>query len=200
MPSEPFAVLSKPPHPHLDAGERTLAEATSRGETVVLTQRRLVIASADGESSTALAHIASLSVRFERLHGAILSGIVLAALAALLFAVASPVRTFFLTQSTSLEASVRQEQAQAAASDASLASALSRISGSLASASRSIPVFGVFLLVLGALNLGRGVYGRTVVTVFAGGGEVQLVRAGRNRPIEDFIKEVGRNLPGPAGR
>ncbi len=193
-------MLSKPPHPQLDAGERTLAEATSRGETVVLTQRRLVIAGADGESSTALAHIASLGVRFERLPGAILSGIVLAAIAAVLFAVASPVRTFFLNQSTSLDASVRQEQTQAGTGDASLSSALSRVSGSLASASQSIPVFGVFFLVLGAINLGRGVYGRTVVTIFAGGGEVQLVRAGRNRPIEDFVKEVGRNLPGPAGR
>ena len=193
-------MLSKPPHPQLDTGERTLAEVTSRGETAVLTQRRLVIASPDGESSTALAHIASLSVRFERLQGAILSGIVLAAIAALLFAAASPVRAFFLAQSTSLDASARQEQAQSTASDASLSSALARISGSLASASRSIPVFGVFFLVLGALNLGRGVYGRTVVTIFAGGGEVQLVRAGRNRPIEEFVREVGRNLPGPAGR
>ncbi len=192
--------LSKSPHPQLDAGERTLAEVSSRGETAVLTQRRLVIAGHDGESSTALAHIASLSVRFERLQGAIISGLVLAAIAALLFAVASPVRTFFLSQATSLDASVRQEQAQAPASDASLSSALSRVSESLASASRSIPVFGVFFLVLGALNLGRGVYGRTVVTIFAGGGEVQLVRAGRNRPIEDFVKEVGRQLPAPAGR
>jgi hypothetical protein len=192
--------LQKAPYPQLDAGEHTLAEVSSRGETAVLTQRRLVIAGGDGESSTALAHIASLSVRFERLPGAILSGLVLAAVAALLFAVAAPVRTFLLAQGASLEASVRQEQAQTATADASLSSALSRIAGSLASAARAIPWFGLFFLLLGAVNLARGLLGRTVVTIFAGGGELQLMRLGRSRPIEDFVKEVGRHLPAPAVR
>lgn len=192
--------LQKAPYPQLDAGERMLAEVASRGETAVLTQRRLVIAGRDGESSTALAHIASLSVRFERLTGAILSGLVLAAVAALLFAVAGPVRGFFLAQGASLEASVRQEQAQTAAADASLSSALSRIAGSLAAASRAIPWFGAFFLLLAAVNLARGLIGRTVVTIFAGGGAIDLTRTGRSRPIEDFVKEVGRHLPGPAGR
>ena len=29
---------------------------------------------------------------------------------------------------------------------------------------------------------------------------VELVRAGRSRPIEEFVKEVGRHLPAPASR
>jgi hypothetical protein len=43
------------------------------------------------------------------------------------------------------------------------------------------------------------VLGRTVVTVFAGGGELELVRIGRSRAIEEFVREVGRHLPAPAG-
>jgi hypothetical protein len=50
------------------------------------------------------------------------------------------------------------------------------------------------------VNLARGLLGRTVVTIFAGGGELQLMRLGRSRPIEDFVKEVGRHLPAPAVR
>jgi hypothetical protein len=188
----------KAPYPQLDNGERALAEVVSRGETAVLTHRRLVIAGRDGESSTALAHIASLRVRFERLPRAMVSGLVLLALAAALLSVAAPVRAFFLVQATSLEASVRQEQAQGAAGEAGLPSVLSRVAASLAGAARALPWLGLLAAALGALQLGRGLLGRTVVTVFAGGGELELVRLGRSRPIEDFVKEVGRHLPAPA--
>lgn len=177
-----------------------MAEVTSRGETAVLTQKRLVITGRSGESSTALAHIASLRVRYERLPRAIVSGVLLAALAAFLLAVASPVRMLFLNQSASLEASVRQEQAQGAAGDAGLPSVLSRIAASLANAARLIPALGWLIGALGLFNLVRGVLGRTVVTVFAGGGELELVRLGRSRPIEEFVREVGRQLPAPGGR
>jgi hypothetical protein len=170
----------KAPYPQLDNGERALAEVVSRGETAVLTHRRLVIAGRDGESSTALAHIASLRVRFERLPRAMVSGLVLLALAAALLSVAAPLRAFFLVQATSLP------------------SVLSRVAASLAGAARALPWLGLLAAALGALQLGRGLLGRTVVTVFAGGGELELVRLGRSRPIEDFVKEVGRHLPAPA--
>jgi hypothetical protein len=188
----------KAPYPQLDSGERALAEVVSRGETAVLTHRRLVIAGRDGESSTALAHIASLRVRFERLPRAMLGGLVLLAVAAALFSAAGPVRAFFLAQATSLETNVRQEQAQGAAGEAALPSVLSRLAASLAGAARGLPWLGLLAAALGALQLGRGLLGRTVVTVFAGGGELELVRLGRSRPIEDFVKEVGRHLPAPA--
>jgi hypothetical protein len=193
-------VPGKAPYPQLDAAERPLAEVTIRGETVVLTHKRLVIAGRNGESSTALAHIASLRVRYEMLPRAIASGLMFAVVAALLFAVASPVRTFFLNQSTSLEASVRQEQSAGGAGDASLAAVLSRVAASLADFARAIPVAGWIALAFGVFHLVRGVLGRTVVTVYAGGGELELVRAGRSRPIEEFVKEVGRHLPAPASR
>ena len=187
----------KAPYPQLDTGERALAEVVSRGETAVLTQRRLVIAGRDGESSTALAHIASLRVRFERLPRAALAGLALLAVAAALFAAAGPVRAFFLAQATTLETNARQEQASGAAGEAGLPPVLARIATSLAGAARVLPWLGLLALALGALQLGRGLLGRTVVTVFAGGGELELVRLGRSRPIEDFVKEVGRHLPAP---
>lgn len=189
---------ARPPYPQLDPGERTLAEVTSRGETAVLTHKRLVIAGRHGESSTALAHIATLRVRYERLPRAIAAGFVLAVVAAMLFAAASPVRTFLLQQSASLEANGRQEQGQGG--EAGLAPALSRIAGALADAARIIAPLAWLALAGALFNLGRGLLGRTVVTVFAGGGELELVRAGRSRPIEEFIREVGRQLPAPGGR
>lgn len=185
------------PYPQLDSGERSLAEVVSRGETAVLTPRRLVIAGRDGESSTALAHIASLRVRYERLPRAVFSGLVLLAVAALLFAITPPLRGFLLAQGASLEAAARPEATQSAGDDSSLPHVLSRIAGSLAGATRAIPWFGALLLVFGVVNLVRGVLGRTVVSIFAGGGELELVRVGRSRPIEAFVKEVGRHLPAP---
>lgn len=188
----------KAPYPQLDAGERTLAEVVSGGETAVLTHKRLVIAGRDGESSTALAHIASLRVRYERLPRAVISGVVLLAIAAMLFAVTGPLRGFLAAQGASLEATARPEAAQSAAEDASLPHALGRIAASLAGATRAIPWFAAVLLAFGLFNFIRGVLGRTVVTVFAGGGELELVRVGRSRSIEAFVKEVGRHLPAPA--
>jgi hypothetical protein len=189
---------SNAPYPELDANERALAEVTSRGETAVLTQSRLVIAGRDGESSTALAHIASLRVRFERLPRAIVSGLVLACIAALLFAVSGPTRAFLLAQGASIEASARQDAAKVAEGEGGVAPALARGAHALARAAQVIPWVGALLLALGLVNLARGVLGRTVVTVHAGGGELELVRLGRSRPIEAFVKEVGRHLPAPA--
>jgi hypothetical protein len=190
----------KPPYPQLDAGERTVAELASVGETAVLTDRRLIVASRAGESSTALAHIATLRVRYEQLPRAILGGLVLAAIAALLLAIATPVRTFLLNQSVAMENSARQEKERPEAEGSSVSGMLARIAGSLASAARILSPFGWVLALLAAVNLVRGIVGRTVVTVFAGGGELEMVRFGRNRRIEEFVKEVGRNLPGPAAR
>jgi hypothetical protein len=190
--------FQKPSYPQLESGERTLAEVVSRGETAVLTHKRLVISGRDGESSTALAHIASLRVRYERLPRAVFSGLVLLAVAALLFAITSPLRTFLVAQGASLEAAARPEATQNASDDSSLPHVLARIASSLAGATRVIPWFGALLLAFGLINLVRGVLGRTVVSIFAGGGELELVRVGRSRPIEAFVKEVGRNLPAPA--
>jgi len=43
-----------------------------------------------------------------------------------------------------------------------------------------------------------GAIGRTVVTVAAGGAEVEFAKRGNSRPLQDFVTEVGRQLPGPA--
>jgi hypothetical protein len=36
------------------------------------------------------------------------------------------------------------------------------------------------------------------VTIAAGGAEVAFSRRGSSRPLQDFVAEVGRQLPGPA--
>jgi hypothetical protein len=189
--------LFKAPYPQLDPGERTLAEVASRGETAVLTHRRLVIAGRDGESSTALAHIASLRVRFERLPRAIFSGLMLLAVASILYGISGPVRGFLVAQGAALEAAPRAEATQGAADDTSLSHMLGRIAGSAARAMRAVPWFAALLALFGVVNLVRGLLGRTIVSVYAGGGELELVRLGRSRPIEAFVQEVGRHLPAP---
>ena len=188
--------MPPPVQPQLAAHERVLAEVTLGADTAVLTERRVVVAGRNLEQSLPLAHIGLVRVRFEYIVGDIVFGVVAILVALVLFAVASPVRTFFLNQSTGLEAAVRQERENPGETPG-LAQGVQRVTGALATMAGAIPFIAWLALILAAVKIGLGVIGRTVVTLAAGGGEVALAKRGRDRLLHDFIAEVGRHLPGP---
>ncbi len=187
-----------PDSPQLAAGERAIADAALGRESAVLTERRLIIAGRAAESSVALAHIARVAVRFERSPAAIVSGALLIGVAILLFAIATPMRIFFLAQVVALEPSVRQERANAGAEGGGIAQGMQRIMSGLARASRAMPLLAGLALVFGLLRIALGVLGRTVMCVGTGGGEFELARRGRQPLLEEFAREVGRHLPAAA--
>lgn len=188
--------MPAPVQPQLDANERALAEVKLGGDTAVLTDRRVVVAGRNLEQSLPLAHIGLVRVRFEYIVSDIVFGVVAILIAAVLFAIASPVRTFFLNQSTGLEAAVRQERENPGDAPG-LAHGVQRLVGALATVAGAIPFVAWLALVLAAVKIALGVIGRTVVTLTAGGGEVALTKRGRDRLLHEFIAEVGRQLPGP---
>jgi hypothetical protein len=189
-------VFSRNPlFPILRPGERAVAEASLGADIAVLTERRLIIVGRASEASVPLAHIARIAVRFERSVGAMVGGVLLIAAALFLFAITGPVRAFFLNQSVALEPTVRQELATGVDEDAGLAHGIQRITGRLATAARAIPVLAWLALAFGLMRIALGILGRTVISVGAGGSEFELMRRGRNALLEDFVKEVGRNLP-----
>jgi len=188
--------MPAPVQPQLAANERVLAEVTLGVDTAVLTDRRVVVAGRNLEQSLPLAHIGLVRVRFEYIVGDIVFGAVAILLALVMFAIASPVRTFFLNQSTGLETAVRQER-ENAGDTPGLAQGVQRLTGALATMAGAIPFVAWLALVLAAVKIALGVIGRTVVTLTAGGGEVALAKRGRDQLLHDFIAEVGRHLPGP---
>jgi hypothetical protein len=216
--ASPFAFLTSSfmgpvPPPRLAPGERVVTEvALGRGDTAVLTDRRVLVVGRNFERSLPLAHLALVHVRFERIVGEIVAGGIAIVLALILFAVASPVRTFFLNQALSLESAAAQERASASASASAgegqepappaqgqgLAQGLQKLMGGLAAAARAIPLVGWLLLAFAAAKIALGIFGRTVVVFTAGGSELTFRRRGRDRLLREFITEVGGHLPGPA--
>ena len=212
-PASPFAFLTSSlvgpvPPPQLAPGERLVTEAAlGRGDTAVLTDRRVLVVGRNFERSLPLAHLALVHVRFERIVGEVVAGLIAILAAAVLFAVASPVRAFFLNQALSLEAAAAQERAGANAGEGQepgpvqgpgLAQGLQKLMGGLAAAAGAIPLAGWLLLALAAAKITLGIFGRTVVVFTAGGSELTLARRGRDRLLREFISEVGGHLPGPA--
>lgn len=214
--ASPFAFLTSSfmgpvPPPRLAPGERVVTEvALGRGDTAVLTDRRVLVVGRNFERSLPLAHLALVHVRFERIVGEIVAGGIAIVLALILFAVASPVRTFFLNQALSLESAAAQERASASASAGEgqepappaqgqgLAQGLQKLMGGFAAAARAIPLVGWLLLAFAAAKIALGIFGRTVVVFTAGGSELTFRRRGRDRLLREFITEVGGHLPGPA--
>jgi len=213
-PASSFAFLTSSlmgpvPPPRLAPGERVVTEAAlGRGDTAVLTDRRVLVVGRNFERSLPLAHLALVHVRFERIVGEVVAGLIACLLAAVLFAVASPVRTFFLNQARSLEAAAAQERASANPGEEGqeqgpgqgqgLAQGLQKLMGGLAAAARAIPLLAWLLLAFAAAKIGLGIFGRTVVVFTAGGSELTFARRGRDRLLREFITEVGGHLPGPA--
>jgi hypothetical protein len=149
------------------------------------------------EQSLPLAHIALVRVHFERMAGAVAFGVGLLVAAAVLFAVASPLRTLLLNQSVALEAAASEERAANASGGGGIASGMQRILGGLATIVALFPLAGWLLLLGGLAKIALGAIGRTVVTVAAGGAEVEFAKRGNSRPLHEFVAEIGRQLPGP---
>jgi hypothetical protein len=216
--ASPFAFLTSSfmgpvPPPRLAPGERVVTEvALGRGDTAALTDRRVLVVGRNYERSLPLAHLALVHVRFERIVGEIVAGAIAIVLALILFAVASPVRTFFLNQALSLESAAAQERASASAGEGQepappgqgpgqgqgLAQGLQKLMGGFAAAARAIPLVAWLLLAFAAAKIVLGIFGRTVVVFTAGGSELTFRRRGRDRLLREFITEVGGHLPGPS--
>jgi hypothetical protein len=190
-------VLPRPSYPQLVGAERVIVEVPLGAETAVLTDRRLVVGSSAGERSFALGHIAMVQARFERVMGEIVRGGVLIVIAAILFALAGPTRTFVLNLGTSLEPTVHQEQKVEGGGLASAVRVVQQGLDALAWAIGALPLLAFVLLVIGGVRIAFGAFGRTVVTIYAGGGEFELAQRGRRPALEEFAREVGQRLPVP---
>jgi len=186
------------PYPQLGPGEQVLAETPLGGATAVLTDRRIVVAGRGLEQSLPLAHVAVVSVRFERAFGAVAFGVALIITALILFSITSPLRTLILNQSVGLEPAASQERAANPDSAGGIAITVQKILEGAAGVVGVFPVAGWLLLLAGLAKIVLGAIGRTVVTVAAGGAEVEFSKRGNSRPLQDFVTEVGRQLPGPA--
>lgn len=184
-------------YPQLAPGERVIAEAPLGGETAVLTDRRLVVAGRGLEESLPLAHIAVVRVRFERMFGSIAFGAALLVAAFVLFSITSPLRTLILNQSVGLEQAASQERAASPEGAGGVAVAVQRVLEGTARIVGAFPVAAWLLLLAGLAKIVLGAIGRTVVTVAAGGAEVEFSQRGNRRPLQAFVAEVGRQLPGP---
>jgi hypothetical protein len=186
------------PYPQLGPGERVLAETPLGGATAVLTDRRLVVAGRGQEQSLPLVHVAVVRVRFERAFGAVALGVALLVAALALFSITSPLRTLILNQSVGLESAASQERAANPDGAGGVAVAVQKILEGSAGIVGAFPIAGWLLLLAGLARIVLGAIGRTVVTVAAGGAEVEFSKRGNSRPLQEFVAEVGRQLPGPA--
>jgi hypothetical protein len=186
-----------PAYPALAADERALAEHSLGRTTAVLTDRRLVLAGREFEQSLPLAHIALVRVRFERMLNAIALGVGLIVVAAVLFAVTSPLRTLLYNQSVALESAASEERAAGPQGGGGIASGMQRILGALVGVVRLFPLAGWLLLLAGAAKIALGLIGRTVVRVTAGGAEIEFAQRGNQQMLREFVAEVGRQLPAP---
>jgi hypothetical protein len=191
--------MRAPTYPRLAATEQVITEARLGHDTAVLTDRRVIVAGRHLEQSLPLGHIALLRVKFERPARNFVAAFVLIIVAVGLLAIASPVRTFLLDSSVSLEPAASQERANPNGAQQGLAQALQRIVRTVASAARILPWVGWLLLVVAVVELFIGFLGRTEVSVAAGGSEVFFSRRGNDSALQEFIAEVGRHLPAPAG-
>jgi len=188
-----------PPYPNLTGAERVIAEAPLGAETAVLTDRRLVVGDGADEQSFALGQIAVVRTHFERSVHEIVRGVVFILVAMFLIAVSTPVRTVLLNYGNKLEATIQRE---AATENGGLSGAVRAVQDGLyllADVARALPVLGWLLIVLGLARIVLGAMGRTVLTIFAGGGEFEFYRRGRRRELSELAAEIGKQLPGRRG-
>ena len=189
-----FARWSAPVYPQLDAGERAITDVRFGADTAVLTDRRVVVTGHNFEQSLPLAHISLVRVRFERIAGDLVFAAVAVLAALVLFAVAPPMRAFLAGQAASLEPAAQAERDGGEGHE--LAQGMQRLVRAAATLARLLPVLGWLLLLAAAAKIALGIFGRTVVTLAASGGEIDFAKRGHDRALHDFIAEVGRQLPG----
>jgi hypothetical protein len=179
------------PYPQLALGEKVLAESTLGGDLALLTDRRLVVAGRDFENSFALAQIGLVRSAFRRSARDIAIGTALVLAGLALLAIAGPLKSMLATQIASFEAAGPE------AAGASLTAVLLRGTRNLV---WFLPLAGLALAALGLARAAIGVLGTTTVSVHAGGGELMYARRGRQRALDEFIREVARTLPAPPPR
>jgi hypothetical protein len=189
-----FARWSAPVYPQLGAGERAITDVRFGADTAVLTDRRVVVTGRNFEQSLPLAHISLVRVRFERIAGDLVFAAVAVLAALVLFAVAPPMRAFLAGQAASLEPAAQAERDGGEGHE--LAQGMQRLVRAAATLARLLPVLGWLLLLAAAAKIALGIFGRTVVTLAASGGEIDFAKRGHDRALHDFIAEVGRQLPG----
>jgi hypothetical protein len=189
-----FARWSAPVYPQLGAGERAITDVRFGADTAVLTDRRVVVTGRNFEQSLPLAHISLVRVRFERIAGDLVFAAVAVLAALVLFAVAPPTRAFLAGQAASLEPAAQAERDGGEGHE--LAQGMQRLVRAAATLARLLPVLGWLLLLAAAAKIALGIFGRTVVTLAASGGEIDFAKRGHDRALHDFIAEVGRQLPG----
>jgi hypothetical protein len=192
-----FARWTAPVYPQLGTGERAIADVRLGADTAVLTDRRVVVAGRNVEQSLPLAHVSLVRVRFERIAGDMIVAAVAIFVALILFAVASPARSFLAGQAALLEPAAQAERDGGEGHE--LAQGMQRLVGAAAAFARALPVLGWLLLLVAAAKIALGIFGRTVVNLASSGGEIEFAKRGHDRALHDFIAEVGRQLPG-AGR
>lgn len=181
-------------YPTLSTTERVVAEVSLGADTAMLTDRRVIVAGRGFEQSLPLGHIALVQVRYERPVRSFVIGVVLVLAAAFLFAIATPVRTFLGASSAALESVASEERASP--SGQGLATRMQRALTGLSTAAIVLPILGWVALVGGIAQIIFGAIGRTIATLAAGGSEVTFAKRGNNRALQDFVAEVGRQLPG----
>ena len=189
-----FARWSAPVYPQLGAGERAITDVRLGADTAVLTDRRVVVTGRNFEQSLPLVHISLVRVRFERIAGDLVFAAVAVLAALVLFAVAPPMRAFLAGQAASLEPAAQAERDGGEGHE--LAQGMQRLVRAAATLARLLPVLGWLLLLAAAAKIALGIFGRTVVTLAASGGEIDFAKRGHDRALHDFIAEVGRQLPG----
>jgi hypothetical protein len=192
-----LARWTAPVYPQLGPGERAITDVRLGGDTAVLTDRRVVVTGRNFEQSLPLVHISLVRVRFEHIAGNFVFAAIAILVALILLAVASPARSFLLSQATALEPAAQAERDNAEGHE--VAQGMQRLVGAAAAIVRMLPALGWLLLLVAAAKIALGILGRTVVTLAASGGEVDFAKRGHDRALHDFIAEVGRQLPG-AGR
>jgi hypothetical protein len=189
-----LARWTAPVYPQLGPGERAITDVRLGGDTAVLTDRRVVVTGRNFEQSLPLAHISLVGVRFERIAGDLVFAAVAVLAALVLFAVAPPMRAFLAGQAASLEPAAQAERDGGEGHE--LAQGMQRLVRAAATLARVLPVLGWLLLLAAAAKIALGIFGRTVVTLAASGGEIDFAKRGHDRALHDFIAEVGRQLPG----
>jgi uncharacterized ion transporter superfamily protein YfcC len=111
--------------------------------------------------------------------------------------ITSPLRVLILNQSVGLEQAASQERAAHPDGAGGVAVVVQRVLEGAAKIVGAFPVAAWLLLLGGLAKIILGAIGRTVVTVAAGGAEVEFSQRGSRQPLHEFVAEVGRQLPGP---
>jgi|APFre7841882724_1041349.scaffolds.fasta_scaffold24870_3 hypothetical protein len=177
--------------PQLGPDEKVLAEAPLGADVALLTDRRLIVAGRNFENSFALAQVGLVRSAFRRSSREVAIGTAILLAGLLLLAIAGPLKTMLAAQITSFDA------AGAESAGATLAASLLRGARTVVG---YLPLAGFALGAIGLVRAAIGVLGQTTVSVHAGGGELQYSRRGRDRALEEFVREVAKALPFPPQR